>query len=96
MKSVQLVLDFPTADRDGIRAYDYEVRVEPEGAAPKIVCRVVSPTYNCGPSCECREQRAVVSVRELPKGVPYRMAVAPRNCFGRAGAAIRSAARKSL
>ena len=95
-KAVQLVLDFPTADRDGVRAYDYEVRVEPEGGEPKVVCRVVSPTYNCGPSCECREQRAVVSVRELPKGTPYRMAVAPRNCFGGAGVAIRSPVRKNL
>lgn len=95
-KSVQMVLDFPTADRNGIRAFDYEVCAEVEGLEPKVICRVVSPTYNCGPSCECRTQRAVFSVRELPKGVPYCLTVAPRNCFGRAGAVIRSAVRRSL
>lgn len=88
--SIQAVLDFPTADRDGIRAYDYEVRIEPEGGQPIVGCRVVSPTYNCGPSCECREQRAVMSVEKLPKGVPYRFAVVPRNCFGRGGSPIRT------
>jgi len=95
--SVQMVLDFPTADRgEGVRAFDYEIRVEAEGAAPKVACRIVSPTYNCGPSCECRTQRAILSVRDLPKGVPYRLAVVPRNCFGAAGDPIRSEIRRSL
>ncbi|MBQ3747077.1 MAG: hypothetical protein II863_06680, partial [Kiritimatiellae bacterium] len=93
--SVQMVLDFPSAVRDGVRAYDYEVRVEPEGGEDTVACRVVSPTYNCGFSHECREVRAVFSVRKLPHGVPYRLAVYPRNCFGRAGAPIRSQTRRS-
>ena len=95
-KSVQLVLDFPTADKGGVRAYGYEVRVEPEGGESKVLCRIVSPTYNCGPSCECKGQRAVVSVRDLPKGLPYRMAVRPQNCFGRNGEPIRSEMRRGL
>lgn len=56
----------------------------------------VSPTYNCGPSCECGMQRAIVSVRDLPKGLSYRMAVFPQNCFGRNGNTIRSEVRKGL
>ena len=94
--SVQLVLDFPTADRDGVRAFDYEIRVEPAGGESSVLCRIVSPTYNCGPSCECRMQRAVASVRSLPKGVPYRLAVSPRNCFGGCGRAIRTEERLGL
>ena len=93
--SVQMVLDFPSAVRDGVRAYDYEVRVEPEGGEGKVVCCVVSPTYNCGFSHECKAVRAVFSVNKLPRGVPYRMAVYPRNCFGRSGAPIRSAVWRS-
>jgi len=95
-KTVQMVLDFPTADRDGVRAFDYEIRAEADGSAPKVVCRIVSPTYNCGPSCECRTQRAVFLTRNLPKGVPYCLAVAPRNCFGRAGEPIRTGHFESL
>jgi hypothetical protein len=86
--SVQMVLDFPTADRGGVRAFDYELRIEAGSAEPKVVCRVVSPTYNRAPVCECRSQRAVISVRDLPKGVKFRLAVAPRNCFGGTGRAI--------
>ena len=48
-----------------------------------LPCLLFSPTYNCGPSCECGMQRAIVSVRDLPKGLSYRMAVFPQNCFGR-------------
>ena len=94
--SVQMVLDFPSAVREGIRAYDYEVHVEPEGGEGNVVCRVVSPTYNFGLSCECRTVRAVFSVHKLPRGVPYRVAVFPRNCFGIAGAPIRSEVRQSV
>ena len=89
-KSVQMVVDFPSAIRDGVRAYDYEIRVEPEGGEGQVVCRVVSPTYNCGFGRECRTQRAVFSVRKLPRDVPYRVAVCPRNCFGGTGKPIRS------
>ena len=90
-KSVQMVLDFPTAVKDGVRAYDYEIRIEPEQGAGKVVCRIVSPTYNCGFTHECETARAVFSVRKLPKGIPYRMAVYPRNCFGGTGRPIRTA-----
>ena len=94
-KSVQMVVDFPSAIRDGVRAYDYEIRVEPEGGEGQVVCRVVSPTYNCGFERECRAQRAVLSVRKLPRGVSYRIAVYPRNCFGGTGKPIRSDVRHS-
>ena len=93
--SVQMVLDFPSAVKCGVRAYDYEVRIEPERGKGDVACRVVSPTYNCGFSHECKEVRAVFSVRKLPRGVPYRIAVYPRNCFGHAGAPIRSQTRRS-
>ena len=94
-KSVQIVLDFPSAVKGGVRAYDYEVRIEPERGKNDVVCRVVSPTYNCGFAHECKEVRAVFSVRKLPRGVPYRIAVYPRNCFSIAGASIRSQIRRS-
>ena len=94
--SVQMVLDFPSAVKGGVRAYDYEVRIETEGGEGAVACRVVSPTYNFGFAHECREVRAVFSVRKLPRKVPYRIAVYPRNCFGVAGAPIRSQTRKSL
>ena len=94
-KSVQMVLDFPSAVKGDVRAYDYEVRVEPERGEGDVVCRVVSPTYNCGFAHECKEVRAVFSVRKLPRKVPYRIAVYPRNCFGVAGAPVRSQIRTS-
>ena len=94
-KSVQMVVDFPSAVQNDVRAYDYEIRVEPEGEEGRVVCRVVSPTYNCGFGRECRAQRAVFSVRKLPRGVPYRVAVYPRNCFGGEGNPIRSDVRSS-
>ena len=94
-KSVQMVVDFPSAVQNDVRAYDYEIRVEPEGEEGRVVCRVVSPTYNCGFERECRAQRAVFSVRKLPRGVPYRVAVYPRNCFGGEGNPIRSDVRSS-
>ena len=93
--SVQMVLDFPSAIKGGVRAYDYEVRVEQERGGGDVVCRVVSPTYNCGFAHECKEVRAVFSVRKLPHKMPYRIAVYPRNCFGIAGAPIRSQIKKS-
>ena len=88
--SVQMVVDFQSAIRNGVRAYDYEIRVEPEGGEDQVVCRAVSPTYNCGFERECRAQRAMFSVRKLPRGTPYRIAVYPRNCFGGTGNPIRS------
>lgn len=88
--SIQMALDFPTARYGGVRAYDYEIRSETERGVNKVLCRIVSPTYNRGPSCECAAQRALVSVRELPEGTPYRFVVYPRNCFGVAGEPIRS------
>jgi predicted phosphodiesterase len=90
MKSVQMVLDFPSAVRNGVRAYDYEIWVEPANGEGRLVSRVVSPTYNCGFSHECKAVQAVFSVRKLPKGVPYRIAVYPRNCFGGKGNPIRT------
>ena len=94
-KSVQMVLDFPTAVKDGVRAYDYEIRIEPEQGDSKVVCRIVSPTYNCGFKHECKTARAVFSVRKLPKDMPYRMAVYPRNCFGGTGRPIRTVTHRS-
>ena len=93
--SVQVVLDFPSAANGSRRAYDYEIQVEPEGRAGEVVCRVASPTYNFGYSRECKTVRAVFSVRKLPKGQPYRIAVFPRNSFGVAGRPIRTASLKS-
>ena len=88
--SVQMVLDFPAAVKGDVRAYDYEVRVESEQGGGDVVCRVVSPTYNCGFAYECKEVRAVFSVHKLPRKMPYRIAVYPRNSFGVAGAPVRS------
>ena len=93
--SVQAVLDFPSAASGSKRAYDYEIQVEAEGHVGKVVCRVASPTYNFGYSLECKTVRAVFSVRKLPKGVPYRIAVFPRNSFGVAGRPIRTGTLKS-
>ena len=64
---------------------------EPEQGDGTVACRVVSPTYNCGFSRECKAVSAVFSVRKLPKDIPFRMAVYPRNCFGGPGRPIRTA-----
>jgi len=88
--SAQMVLDFPSAKNADVRAYDYEIGVEPSGVTAFVVSRVVSPTYNCGPVCERAAVQAVVPVAKLPTGVDYTLTVRPRNSFGGAGEPIRS------
>ena len=41
------------------------------------------------------DEPSCVSVRKLPRGAPYRVAVYPRNCFGGTGKPIRSDVRHS-
>ena len=77
-KSVQMVLDFPSAVKGGVRAYDYEVRVEPERGDGDVVCRVVSPTCNCGFAHECKVVCAVFSVRLRRDQAPCRRPYAAR------------------
>ena len=89
-RKVSLSSALNEAQNEGRRNFRALVPWQVKRGVPLGVLARTHDSINCGPSCECREQRAVMSVEKLPRGVPYRFAVVPRNCFGREGKPIRT------
>ena len=79
--------------KDGARAYYFEVRAVPQGGGAPVLRRILAEGFNhaCGHARAKAETVCLFAVDELPKGAVV-FSARPVNCFGRAGAAISSAA----
>lgn len=94
---IALVCDVTAAVApDGGRVFDYELRAEPLDGSEPLVKRFLSPAFHKLPSDEPKMPRFHFNAAELPQDKPYRISIAPRNCFGVAGAPLRSAVMKGL
>ena len=82
-------LTFPRATAEGGRVLDYEVRAEMAAdgsvAATK---RFLSPAFHRVEREEPETVRVYFDGMDVPESGRYRLAVCPRNCFGRAGRPI--------
>ena len=79
--------------KDGARAYYFEVRAVPQDGGVGALKRVLAEGFNhaCGHARAKAETVCLFGVDELPKGGVV-FSARPVNCYGRAGAAISSAA----
>ena len=79
--------------KDGARAYFFEVSATPRGGGAVVVRRILAEGFNhaCGHARAKAETICLFGVDELPKGDVV-FSARPVNCYGRAGAAISSAA----
>ena len=79
--------------KDGARAHFFEVSATPKGGGAAVVRRILAEGFNhaCGHARAKAETVCLFGVDELPKGGVV-FSARPVNCYGRAGAAISSAA----
>ncbi len=83
---VTLEFRFPNASAEPrARAFDYEVRIVRADGGDPVVKRFLSPAFHKLQRDEPSEMRFWMDAADLPKGVPYRVEVYPRNSFGVVG-----------
>ncbi len=101
----QVEVSFPCVrgENGGVRAFDYEIRVEGREVDREKIWlskRVYSQHYYWAPERDDAVVKCVFAASELPqnprrlsraRGIEYRFAVSPANCFGRQGAPVYSA-----
>ena len=89
--TIFMTLEFPAAKCRGRgRVFDYEVRAEFENGGIAAVKRFMSPAFYKLPEAESDRMNFRFDAMDLPESGKYRFVVYPRNCFGVAGAPIRS------
>lgn len=88
--TIFMTLEFPAAKCDGGRVFDYEVRAETEEGETAAIKRFMSPAFYKLPSAEPDRMKFRFDCMDLPESGRYRFVVYPRNCYGVAGAPIRS------
>ena len=82
-------LAFPRAAAPGGRVFDYEVRAEMAAdGSVAAVKRFLSPAFHKVEREEPETVRVYFDGMDVPESGRYRLAVYPRNCFGRAGRPI--------
>jgi predicted phosphodiesterase len=85
-----MTLEFPAANVDGVRAYDYEARVEFSAGGTGAIKRFLSPGFYRPADEEDKIMRFRFDCMDLPEYGKYRFRVYPRNCFGAYGRPIES------
>ena len=82
-------LAFPRAKAEGGRVFDYEVRAEMAAdGSVAVMKRFLSPAFHKVEREEPETVRVYFDGMDVPESGRYRLAVYPRNCFGRAGRPI--------
>lgn len=93
----QMRVLFPAAVSTGghPRAFDYKISVHTlgeDGSSTEVLSKLVfSPGFHHSESTDRRKgAKCIFSIKELPKGVPFRFAICPRDSFNNEGEAIYS------
>ena len=85
---------FPAAEtRKKCRVFEYEVQaviVDDDVEMVAASRRIIAPDFHLPQSKTGRQGECLFAISELPKGVHLRFDVAPIECFGKKGRAIRS------